>query len=271
MENIKPKNVEEEIITLIRDYLCNLPDGKVYKDSIYNIENKIKNKKQHTDAPIEEHIEGMIMAMLTAERPWKYIDNSEMKDKINKAFKNYDAEALINADPEILEQDIRDIKAGNRRISQQTKALKHNIKNLQTYEEENESIDKLYMNIGSSYKVAKFIDKNFKEIGIPLACEYLANMGYDIPKPDSHLRRLFGSKRLGYSKKEKATIKEVFDIIDDFSAKLSTGENPMYRKSIDYLLWLYCAKGYGEVCGENADCEKCVIKDFCNKGKKKAE
>ena len=43
MENIKPKNVEEEIITLIRDYLCNLPDSKVYKDSIYNIENKIKN------------------------------------------------------------------------------------------------------------------------------------------------------------------------------------------------------------------------------------
>ena len=82
------------------------------------------------------------MAMLTAERPWKYIDNSEMKDKINKAFKDYDAEALINADPEILEQDIRDIKAGNRRIRQQTKALKHNIKNLQTYEEENESIDK---------------------------------------------------------------------------------------------------------------------------------
>lgn len=264
MEQTKPKNVEEEIITLIRDYLYKQPDGKKYKDSISNIENKIKNKKQCSDAPLKEHIEGMIMAMLTAGRPWKYIDNIEMKEKINKVFNDYDAETLINANPEILEQNIRDIKAGNRRISQQMKALKYDVENLQTYEDENESIDKLYMNIGSSYKVAKFIDKNFREIGIPLACEYLANIGYDIPKPDSHLRRLFGSKRLGYSKKENATIKEVFDIIDDFSAKLSAADNPMCRKSIDYLLWLYCAEGYGEVCGEDADCEKCVIKAYCN-------
>ena len=37
---------------------------------------------------------------------------------------------------------------------------------------------------------------------------------------------------------------------------------------IDYLLWMYCANGYGEICTiRNPKCDICVIREFCTQKK----
>jgi hypothetical protein len=39
------------------------------------------------------------------------------------------------------------------------------------------------------------------------------------------------------------------------------GMNPTY---LDNLLWLFCAKDYGNVCGAAPRCTVCLLRDMCN-------
>lgn len=39
----------------------------------------------------------------------------------------------------------------------------------------------------------------------------------------------------------------------------------MWAADIDYLFWCYCAEEKAEICGKNPKCDKCVIKEFCNR------
>jgi len=108
---------------------------------------------------------------------------------------------------------------------------------------------------GSHYKL--------RSLGKRLTAEYLRNVGIDCPKPDLHMCRLFGGKRLGISSKDEASYSEVFQAIAEMSEK--TGYS---QARIDNILWSYCAKGYGEVCSSEAKCKECVIQDYCKKGEK---
>ena len=76
-------------------------------------------------------------------------------------------------------------------------------------------------------------------MGIPLVCEYLRNVGYDIPKPDRHICRILGSAHLALSDKKEVPPFEAFDIV----VKLAelTGKP---TAEVDYILWSYCADGY---------------------------
>ena len=85
--------------------------------------------------------------------------------------------------------------------------------------------------------------------------------GDDISKPDRHIRRILGSKYLGCSESEIVPIYEAFDIVAEIAAELG---KPVAE--VDYILWSYCANGYGEVCTLNKPkCEKCVVKEYCKK------
>lgn len=102
---------------------------------------------------------------------------------------------------------------------------------------------------------------NLSQMGEALTAEYLRNVGYDISKPDRHIRRILGNKYLGCSESEIVPIYEAFDIVAEIAAELN-----MPVAEVDYILWSYCAKGYGEVCTLNKPkCDICAIKCYCNK------
>lgn len=106
---------------------------------------------------------------------------------------------------------------------------------------------------GKPYKLA--------QLGEALTAEYLKNVGYDIGKPDRHIRRILGSEYLGCSKHQDVPPYEAIDIIADIAKSLNKPAAEM-----DYILWAYCASGFGEVCTKkNPKCmELCIAKSFCH-------
>ena len=72
------------------------------------------------------------------------------------------------------------------------------------------------------------------------------------------------------NKEQRETIcvrlrKSDYKIIDEFQ-KLSK-QIGISQAKMDYLLWNYCSKGYGEICTATPKCEKCVIKKYCKRNK----
>lgn len=97
------------------------------------------------------------------------------------------------------------------------------------------------------------------QMGEALNAEYLRNVGYDIAKPDRHIRRILGSKILGCSVWETVPIYDAMDIVQSIAESMGK-----HCAEIDYLLWMYCANGYGEICTiRNPKCDICVIREFC--------
>lgn len=91
------------------------------------------------------------------------------------------------------------------------------------------------------------------EIGEALAAEYLRNVGYDLAKPDRHIRRILGRDYLGCSVNKNASIEESLDIVQSLTEYM--GRETIAE--VDYILWSYCAKGYGDICTKNKS--KCSI------------
>ena len=84
------------------------------------------------------------------------------------------------------------------------------------------------------------------------------NVGIDGAKPDTHLKRFMGSKRMGVSDNIEASDEEVLDEVKRLSA--ITG---LSRFDIDYAIWVYCADGKGQICISSPSCDKCVVKGYC--------
>lgn len=97
------------------------------------------------------------------------------------------------------------------------------------------------------------------QMGEALVAEYLRNVGYDIAKPDRHTRRILGSEFLGCSDKKIVPIFETLDIIKELADYMKRDV-----AEIDYILWSYCAKGYGEICTlKKPKCDICVASELC--------
>ena len=113
------------------------------------------------------------------------------------------------------------------------------------------NIIKLLADSNSTYKI--------KYMGVPIACEYVRNVGIDIIKPDVHIKRIAAADRLNL-----ATAKYDYKIIDEFQ-ELSK-QIGISQAKMDYLLWNYCSKGYGEICTATPKCNECVIRNYCKQG-----
>lgn len=114
-----------------------------------------------------------------------------------------------------------------------------------------------------------------KGMGIPLVCEYLRNLGCDIPKPDVHMRNILGKKYIGLLDKDMVSQMKSFDMVMDLAAILK--ESRRYKEKgecneldinpagLDYLLWAYCATGYGEFKSIENEKVKSIIQKEYNK------
>ena len=207
---------------------------------------------------INEHIEALIWSLLSNQRSWKGI--SDNKEKIRNIFNNFDISYIKKENPDIFINKLLKIKCGNRAIKKQMYSLKYNIELFEKISIEYGSMDTFIMS-DIPEKVAEKLSKGkykLKQIGLPLAMEYLRNVGVDTIKPDVHICRILGADKLHFSTSPEAKEHEAIQIIKNISeeTKLSCSE-------IDYVLWQFCANGYAEICTKNPNCEICQLKDYC--------
>lgn len=237
-------------------------------DNIF-IKHQIDRRAKGEQFNMEDHICAMVYAMLSSSISWERIAKNGAIDSetgrlspIDEIFCNYDVDRLSKCSPEKLKDELKTIKCAGLSTRKQMKALigkeNNNIEKLQRFERECGSIDKYYQQFikedsTSPYdKYKSLIDRlsnpgskdKMTQLGVALTCEYLRNVGHDIPKPDRHICTILGSEGLALSdkpldfKKEKDQW-EAFQIVCKLAKE--TGKNVA---ETDYILWCYCARGY---------------------------
>lgn len=248
---------------------------KKYYVQMFNIlEEYLKDKVQGIDLTIleavnarkngksfsfEEHLKGFIYAQLSALVSWKKIKDNQ--PRLNEIFYNFDRQKLKEKSAEDLINEITAIKCHNPYTTRnQMRSLKANIETFEKIEQEYGSLEKFITHSTPSNIIKLLADSNstykLKYAGVALVCEYLRNVGIDIIKPDVHIKRIASAERLNL-----VTAKNDYKIIDEFQ-KLAQ-EIGISQVKMDYLLWNYCSKGYGEVCTATPKCDKCIIKKYC--------
>lgn len=254
-------------------------DGKLQEKKLWEntfIKHQIDRRKQGGTFSIEDHIRAMVYSMLSSGISWQRVEGGIDNDTgkiipIDEIFHQYSVEKLMQSSPEELRDKIKELHCASLQTLAQMKALlKANIPKLLAIEEQHGSIDNFYqhfINADPSLNTLVLVlsEKNSKynlsQMGEALTAEYLRNVGYDISKPDRHIRRILGSKYLGCSESEFVPIYEVFDIVAEIAEELNKSV-----AEVDYTLWSYCANGYGEICTKNKPkCENCVAKEYCNR------
>ena len=250
--------------------------GKDYKKMFSILDNYLKDKVQDIDMSIleavearkngkvfsfEEHLKGFIYAQLSALVSWKRIKDNQ--PDLNIVFCGFEKDKLKKKPAEELIEEIRALKCYSPYTTKnQMNSLKANIETFERIEQKYSSLDKFITHSTPSNIIKLLADSNstfkLKYAGVAIICEYVRNVGIDIIKPDVHIKRIAAADRLNL-----VTAKSDYKIIEEFR-KLSN-ETGISQVKMDYLLWNYCAKGYGEICTATPKCNECVIRIFCNK------
>ncbi len=221
-----------------------------------------KNGKKFS---LEEHIQGMIYSLMSAQTVWANIERN--KPNIDKIFFNYDSEKILERDYTYFVEALGIIRCRSRLTNGQMKALHENIRTMMRIEEEFGSMDNFVTSVNVESVVEKLTKTGspykIKMMGEALAREYLRNVGVDSGKPDVHMKRIMGAERLGVSNYTEAANDEVVNKLQELSE-----ETGLWMSQIDYIFWAYCATDMGEICTANPRCDKCVIREECRKGRR---
>lgn len=209
-----------------------------------------------------EHFRGIVLAMLSAIKPWGVIANN--LDHIDALFFQYDIAQIRDTDPLIFSQRLFDLKCGSILTKKQMQSLSHNISILMLILEEYNSLDDFITSdtpINIVNKLSKKGKYKLDQIGPPLAYEYLRNLGIKTIKPDRHIKRFTSIERMDIiHKQDKAMMdEEVVDALMSIAEQIPC--NPIY---LDNLIWLLCAKDYGNVCSAKPRCDLCELSLYCN-------
>lgn len=235
------------------------------KDRIQDIDltilEAVEQRKNGKSFSFEEHLRGFVYAQLSALVSWKKIKDNQTK--LDEIFCNFDRQQLKDKSTEDLINEITDIKCHNPYTTKnQMRSLKNNIETFERIEQDFGTLEKFITHSTPSNVIKLLADSNstykIKYMGVPIACEYVRNVGIDIIKPDVHLKRIASAERLNL-----VTAKSDYKIIDEFQ-ELSK-QIGINQAKMDYLLWNYCSKGYGEICTATPKCNECVIRKYCQK------
>lgn len=245
-----------QMFNILEEYLKDIVQG--IDLTILEAVNARKNDKIFS---FEEHLRGFIYAQLSAMVSWKKI--KENQSRLDEIFCNFDRMQLKEKSAEDLINEITEIKCHNPYTTKnQMRSLKANIETFEKIEQEYGSLEIFITHSAPSNIIKLLADSNstykLKYAGIALVCEYIRNVGIDIIKPDVYIKRIASTERLNL-----ITAKNDYKIIDEFQ-KLAE-EIGISQVKMDYLLWNYCSKGYGEVCTATPKCDECVIKEYCQR------
>ncbi len=278
------KNIENtaQSVLLMDKQLRNellIKDGTLQAKKLWEntyIKKQIDKRRNGGTFTVRDHICAMVYSMLTSGAPWNRVEpHIDIKTGriaiIDEIFYQYDVDKLLSTAPTEFVSKITAQTLGNPYIKNQMDALVNvNIKKLLTLEKEYGSVDNFYQSIIHTDSTMKTLVKELSAVGKPhkfaqlgeaLTAEYLRNVGYDIAKPDRHICRVLGSKYLACSESEIVPVYETFDIVANIAKELN---KPVAE--VDYILWSYCANGYGEMCtAKNPKCKKCVVNNCKHK------
>jgi hypothetical protein len=206
---------------------------------------------------LSDHVKGLVLSLLSNQRPWRRIEAN--RERIERIFFCYDPAKIKMADPGQIEKSLRNIQCGNRSIHKQLASLRTNIETLEMIAGDYGSLDK-FVTSACADQIAKMLSAGrykLKQIGFTLALEYLRNVGIRAPKSDLHVIRVIGGYRLGFVKGEPdahKAYKVMVRLADD------AGINRTY---LDNLIWVFCAKDYGNICGAAPRCHACLLRAYC--------
>lgn len=272
-------NMQEicKCVELMDKYLRNNLNKKQLWENTYIFKQINKREKGGTFST-SDHICAMVYSMLSSGARWErlenYIDSKTGRiTVIDEIFCQYDPDVLLKSSSDKLCNSVKDLHCASRYTLKQVQALiEVNIGRLQAFENQYGSIDNFYhkiIDIDSSLKTLVLIlsspNSPFKmeQMGEALTAEYLRNVGYDIAKPDRHITRILGSGVLGCSDSKTVPVYEAFDIVSQIANKMNKA-----TAEVDYILWSYCASGYGNCTVKSPKCDVCVVKNICNKFRK---
>lgn len=256
-----------------------IKNGKLQEKKLWEntfIKHQIDKRNSREIFSLSDHIRAMVYSLLSSGIVWDRIENEiDLTTgkilSIDEMFYQYDPNYLLKCEPTKLSDAIKEIGCASQYTRKQMQALIDvNIPRLIHLEQHYGSINNFYqrfIDIDKSLKTLTLVLSNensvykMAQMGAALICEYLKNVGYDIAKPDRHICRILGSDYLACSDKKVVPEYEAIDIIAEVAKKLNKP-----AAEVDYILWSYCANGYGEVCTKNKPrCDNCVIQDLCNR------
>lgn len=243
---------------------------------------QILQRKEGKVFLLEDHMRGMVYSMLSGGRKWdelsKKADSQGLIPEVEEIFYYFkNPQKIIDTPDKELYGKIQKHSLTSRSSQAQITALKKNIVMLQEWEHTYDSVDNYYQQyidndnerkglVAPGISLIKTLSQQdspnkLKQMGIALVCEYLKNIGYDFPKPDTHIRRILGRDILGFSNSREASHYQAIEII--FKIAGLTGKSVA---ETDHILWAYCADGYGEICtSRNPKCTDCVAYKQCQK------
>lgn len=256
-----------------------IKDGVIQEKKLWDntyIKHQLDKRNSGGNFTLTDHIRAMVYSMLSSGTRWERIEKgidieTGRINHIDDIFHNYDVDYLLQCDPDKLADEIKNLGCAGHSTRKQMKALvSKNINKLMSLEQKYGSVDSYYQKFLEQDKTLKTLvnqlanpksEDKFSEMAEPLVAEYLKNVGYDIAKPDRHIRRILGIKTLGCSEYEEVPVYEAFDIVSEIAQEMNKSV-----AEVDYILWSYCADGYGEICtSRNPKCDKCVAKIVCKK------
>lgn len=254
-----------------------IKDGKVQTKKLWEntyIKKQLDKRNSGGAFTVSDHIRGMVYSMLTSGAAWNrlepHIDTATGQiPVIDEIFCQYDVTALLSADPAVLVGQVKEHRLGTQYLTNQINALIGvNIGKLLAIKKEYGSVDHFYQSLADKNDNLKALVRElatagkpykFAQLGEALTAEYLKNVGYDIGKPDRHICRILGSEYLGCSQRKYAAPYEAIDIIAGIAKSLNKP-----AAEVDYILWAYCANGFGEVCTKSKPkCDICSV-TYCN-------
>lgn len=255
-----------------------IKDGTVQAKKLWEntyIKKQIDKREKGGIFTVQDHIRAMVYSMLTSGASWSRVEPSIDIETgrillIDEIFYQYDVDTLLNTDPMILVDKVKAQTLGTQYIKNQMVALiGTNIGKMQSLEQEYGSIDNFYQKFIDTDPTLKTLIKvlsaegkphKYIQLDVALNAEYLRNVGYDIAKPDRHICRILGSEHLGCHNNSEVPKYEAFDIVSEIAHYLHKR-----TAEVDYILWSYCADGYGGICTKNnAKHSRCVARDICN-------
>ena len=273
--NIEITQGQAEVIYKMDEHLRSMlqdDTDKLWENTF--IKSQIDKRSMDGTFSLSDHIRAMVYSMLSSGTVWNRIlrdtdAETAYINPVDKIFCNYNPVELILCSPEQLRDELKKIHCASQYTLKQMNALiTVNIPKLLTLEKEYGTIDNYYNEFIQSDKTLVTLAKTLSDttskdkmvqMDIALVCEYLRNVGYDIPKPDRHIRRILGCENLSFSRSKIVPPFQTFEIISKLAKLLNKSV-----AEVDYILWSYCATGYGEICtSQNPKCESCVVKKYC--------
>lgn len=245
-----------QALLLMRDFLKRECHG--YNDSIHIM---VTQRKAGKIFSLEEHIAGMVYALLSNRTEWSRI--VPHLEAIDQLFFRYNPKKIQNTSASFFADGIFALKCGNVSTAAQMRGLAYNIGIMEQLVAQYGSMDAFVTSAPPHKIVAMLSDAKspykMKQMGEALAWEYIRNIGIDGCKPDTHMKRFLGNGRMGCSAGELASAEEVIEQVEVLAK-----ETGLERCTIDNIIWSFCANGYGQICTATPHCEKCVVKSYCN-------